>query len=482
MKNREALLCCAWVVLIAAKAQIFGQTNNVSQSPGLTVTNESPTINLAGAQERRLQWNRKTLVEDYEQHGKCSPKWDGPARKTLESFAQLRCVDPKDGKAQARLWAEVTTNVSETVALGCDDPMIKYLFARFELPNRNNSSETAGIYRSVAEAMTASNRAPIRKFYAALRASAEANNGSASAQPNIRKWHGAAREFLLEVARDTNVPPVEISEAWAGLLDNVTRNKQEFNDTYSSLAPVLFANWPEDPGLLYLKGYYYIEYAWEARGSGFSQSVADKGWALFSQRLNIADAALRQAWKLNPHDERIARRMITVELGLGRGRDQMEMWFQRAMEVNPNYYDACSAKLHYLKPQWYGSKEEMLAFAAECLTSPKWGGNVPLIILDVHNYFANAIKGQEERQEYYRRPEVWADLKQAFDKYFQLNPENTGWHHDYALYAYWAQQWDDLNRELKRLGEINYNYFGGKAEFEKIVAAAKAHAPKPKSP
>jgi hypothetical protein len=84
-----------------------------------------------------------------------------------------------------------------------------------------------------------------------------------------------------------------------------------------------------------------------------------------------------------------------------------------------------------------------------------------------------------QRSDYFKRPEVWSDLKQAFDKFFRLNPQATGWHHDYALYAYRAEQWSDLNRELKLLGKVNYDYFGGKDEFDKIVSAAKEHATNP---
>ena len=123
----------------------------------------------------------------------------------------------------------------------------------------------------------------------------------------------------------------------------------------------------------------------------------------------------------------------------------------------------------------------MLEFAGECANSSKWGGHVPLILLDAHELISQSL-GREARKDYFRRPEVWADLKQAFDKFFRLNPEETGWHHNYASYAYRAQQWLDLNRELALLGTVNYDYFGGKAEFDKIVQAAKEHSVTPKSP
>ena len=46
----------------------------------------------------------------------------------------------------------------------------------------------------------------------------------------------------------------------------------------------------------------------------------------------------------------------------------------------------------------------------------------------------------------------------------------------YALYAYRCQRWDKLNELLPKLGRVNYDYFGGKSEFDKMVALAKQHA------
>jgi hypothetical protein len=70
---------------------------------------------------------------------------------------------------------------------------------------------------------------------------------------------------------------------------------------------------------------------------------------------------------------------------------------------------------------------------------------------------------------------VWKDINAAFDKFFTLNPQETGWRHNYALYAYKAEQWKVLNSQIPLLGEINYEYFGGKDEYDKMVRLAKEH-------
>jgi len=42
-----------------------------------------------------------------------------------------------------------------------------------------------------------------------------------------------------------------------------------------------------------------------------------------------------------------------------------------------------------------------------------------------------------------------------------------------------AEKWDTLNEIIPKLGPINYNFFGGTNEFDKMVAAAKEHSGKP---
>jgi hypothetical protein len=477
------LPCFFAAFVLVACGQSKVKTNQVVQSDGKTFSSSFNASTNDATQSRRLQWNLDTLVGDYERHGRHNSQWDNSARWALEAFAQIRCMDKKDQQRLSDLQSNMVNHVSVAISNGCDDPMIQYLQARFIfMTQEHNSQEHANRFRSLAEAMSNSPRAPIRKFYAALRAAEGAEVGNVSNLPVVHKWRGEAKCFLVEAAHDKNTPAGEIFDAWDALLQDTAGNRREFDDVYFSLEPIVFENWPHDSALLLLKGYFYIEYAWEARGNGFAQSVAQNGWGLFGERLNVAETALNEAWKLNPHDARIARRMITLELGQGRGRKRMELWFQRAMELDPDYYDACNAKLHYLKPQWYGSKEEMLEFASECLNSTNWGGHVPLIVIDFHEYFSKSYNSKEARKVYFKRPEVWSDIKQAFDKFFRFNPRETSWHHNYALYAYLAQQWDDLNRELPLLGKVNYDYFGGREEFEKIVQAAKEHPANLKSP
>jgi hypothetical protein len=145
------------------------------------------------------------------------------------------------------------------------------------------------------------------------------------------------------------------------------------------------------------------------------------------------------------------------------------------MQLDPNNYQACQAKLHYLLPQWYGSREDMLAFGRECVASTNWGGEVPMILVNAHIQFAHTLSATPWN-EYWTLPDVWPDIKAAYEKFGQTEPDATSYRYPYARYAARCGQWKDFNEQIKIIrendGNVNESYFGGKEAFEKLLEQA----------
>src|SRR5262249_45731512 len=122
---------------------------------------------------------------------------------------------------------------------------------------------------------------------------------------------------------------------------------------YRKVEQALTAAKADQALLLRLKGSFLVRSAWDARGDGIGITVTPEGWKLFTQRLEQADEALRQSWKLDPNSEETALNMIAVCMGRGLPREEMEIWFERAMKANGNSLAACRAKMEYLDPKWH---------------------------------------------------------------------------------------------------------------------------------
>lgn len=229
-----------------------------------------------------------------------------------------------------------------------------------------------------------------------------------------------------------------------------------------------------------IKGDRFIGLAWAARSGATADKVVPSQWPIFEEYLRKAAVELEAAWELNPKQHLIAECMMTVELGQGKGRDQLELWFKRAMQLDTNNVAACCNKLLYLEPKWYGSTRDEIAFGRECVASTNWGGKVPLMLVQAHRSLTEYLpEDKEKRDAYWQIPSVWNDVQSAYNKYLKANPKDLSEHKNYAVMAYTGRHWDVLNEQLAILGPDNYALFGSEDTIFDIVGAAKQHAAKP---
>jgi len=458
---------CTLLLWAAAFQTEAASTNLLSPSEAVTVRDESL--------QQRLAWNLKTLVEPYEKAGHANAKWDEPAKRALTEFARVRAKVTATNEFGLAI---ISTNVALAVAAGCDDPMVKYLFVRFTLDQTNSKEVFLDSYCKTARDMRESTYPPIRKFYSALWALRQAFYAFGTNSPKHSYGGEMARLLvsnLLPGLSDPTMPAREAYDIANETIEVFNGDTNYYQQVYSIIGKPLAEGWPDAYTTWLWKGRACIHLAWTARGKGWANSVTDEGWKLFDERLAAAEEALQHAWKLYPKDKQICHEMMTVMLGQGGGRQRMEVWFNRAMELDPNDIDACKDKLYYLEPKWHGSEEAQLAFGRECVRSKTWGGKVPLALLDAHVFIQGHLD-KSEQTNYWKQPGVWPDVHAAFDRFFELNPDATSWYHNYAWHAYHAEQWAKLNELIPKLGPINYDYFGGKPEFEKMLKLAKEHS------
>jgi hypothetical protein len=421
-----------------------------------------------------LDWNLKTSVGAYESVGNTNSAWDEPAQRALKEFAQHTITfNPLDPQSEQI----IATNSAAAVTSGCNDPMVRYLFARFYMSQTNSPEEIANTLCTAALDLQKSSYPPDRKFFATIRAidASVAAHGFmfANQMPTVKELYPYIETNLLAVLNDKTTPPEEVYEASAECLRLFVEQPNIYVSFYSVIEPRLLANWPDEPTSWLLKGKACIDMAWFARGNGMSTVVTTDGLIKFSRYLAVAESALNHAWNLNTNDARIADEMIRLEAAQRQGRDRMELWFNRAIGIDPNDYIACAHKLNYLEPNWYGSIEEMLKFGHECTTNSSWGGRVPIILVDVHDTIFNSYIDKTARAGYWKQPEVWQDIKTAYTRYFELNPKAADNYKNYALRAYNAEQWATFVELSTKVNPADYAFFESKNNFNSMVRYAR---------
>lgn len=140
---------------------------------------------------------------------------------------------------------------------------------------------------------------------------------------------------------------------------------------------------------------------------------------LRKERLTAARKALTAAWE-SAKDQPIApTQMITVCSLEKSPREELEIWFTRAMEADPDNLTACRIKLSYLLSSGKDRAKLAIAFGRQCLRTQNDHAALGYILDDAHR----AI-GSGKGNEYYAEADTWADLRELYETRLKRIPND----------------------------------------------------------
>ena len=190
-----------------------------------------------------------------------------------------------------------------------------------------------------------------------------------------------------------------------------------------------------------------VNYAWEARGGGWANTVREAGAKQFGERLEQARAVLDKAAKLPVRCPHWYRAMQGVALGQGWDRKEYERLFAEAVAAEPEYLDFYFSKALYLMPRWYGEPGEWERFADESARrTAATGGMVMYTRIAWINstFYDNLFK--ETRIEWPKMKQGWLDLEKRWpDSAWNLN--------NFCKFAVAAGDKETVAALLKRIGD-----------------------------
>jgi tetratricopeptide (TPR) repeat protein len=122
-----------------------------------------------------------------------------------------------------------------------------------------------------------------------------------------------------------------------------------------------------------LRGAWMITAAWSQRGGGFAGTVTEDGWIGFGGHLEQASISLQHAYQLDPQELLACSKMLSVSMAI-LDDATLNHWFQRAIEIDPNYWNAYSRKAWAMYPRWGGNEAELIVFLnASKQIDPRFG-------------------------------------------------------------------------------------------------------------
>jgi hypothetical protein len=109
----------------------------------------------------------------------------------------------------------------------------------------------------------------------------------------------------------------------------------------------------------------YINYAWEARGDGYSNTVNDRSQKLFEERIGSAESVLVEAAKLKEKCPEWYVVMFNAALAQGWDKKQARELLDQAVAFAPGYRTYYNEYANFVLPKWHGEEGETQAFAEE---------------------------------------------------------------------------------------------------------------------
>jgi hypothetical protein len=423
-----------------------------------------PRSRLQPAQEARAAWARKGLQDAYENSGHKDPKYDDAVRRGIDLMFRLG-VDPLHGSRALRDGA--MRALGDAIHAGCEDPFVKALYGMCvgRIAGGASSFGMGGGLEGAQLQVQRGDYPLLAKIFVSLGYLFAAEHPA----PQDGRHVG---DMLEQLAKQPGLPEGEISALVTTYYNALSqsgdpwRNFEGFLARYEKFAGPVDFRAHKASYLNNLANRFRTSPAWQGQNFDELARSAEAEAAQLSE----------EAWKLDPTDGRAARLMVILKLKEGGDRDDMEIWFRRAVVANPDDLDVYRRKMIYLSPARHGTHENMLAFGRECLETQNWRAGIPMILVQVHQQIAD---DSADSSEYLHRAEVWADLRDVYEGGLVCFPEDTRRRSEYAKLATQCGRWDVASKQFAILGDKpdvdvfisqeSYDYLRRKAKRLSIV-------------
>jgi hypothetical protein len=161
-----------------------------------------------------------------------------------------------------------------------------------------------------------------------------------------------------------------------------------------------------------VRGAHAVQAAWDARGGYRAEYTAQEQFALFFERLRLAESCLYDVVQRDPDEVTAWALLIRTARGLQLPLDDGQFRYRQATQLFPYHWMANYEWLQTVCEKWFGSHEQMHAFARDVATNAPGGSMVHALVPLAHLERAVDLDSAQT-QAYMTRADVRADLRTA---------------------------------------------------------------------
>lgn len=183
------------------------------------------------------------------------------------------------------------------------------------------------------------------------------------------------------------------------------------------------------------KAAFLIAYAWDARGSGYANTVKDTDWPIFQQRIAQAREVLEKSAAVSKQSPLWYENMQTIAIAQAWSEEDFLRLFREGTSKEPTYYFLYFSAADYLLPRWHGSAARLAEFVDEAVkvTEQQEGKT---LYARIYWSLLWALQDRTFSPGY----ADWPRMRQGFEDIVRVYPDN--WNlNAFAYYACMAKDW-----------------------------------------
>ncbi|MEO0515095.1 MAG: hypothetical protein AAF086_07355 [Planctomycetota bacterium] len=349
--------------------------------------NAEPAREWLSPPERRAAFYHRQFVGVYNEHGQRDAAWDDQAHHFLSDFAQYWAYQDYDvypTPADIPTREQLQVQRLQILETGCTDPIVNFILTLVD-PERGNAwrQVDSDLSNALLEAAKNKNH-PDGRGWSDARARISMcvyhvvlRQYLTRYRPN-RKWVAGMRKnradraaalFTHEPHHPDDAP--EFAEIFDWYVDDVDLRNTEY-------LLQAFDEAPEEKQWLahVMRAKLYEETAWQARGGGFANTVAEDEMRKFKVYLQLAKDQLDIAWNMRQDRSYPARLMIRVAMGIN-DVSALSVWFDRALEADPYDSDAYRQMMWANRERWHGGFESLMKVTERAFDFGRYDTDIP---------------------------------------------------------------------------------------------------------
>jgi hypothetical protein len=193
---------------------------------------------------------------------------------------------------------------------------------------------------------------------------------------------------------------------------------------------------------------FWQQYAWNARGTGYADTVSEDGWKLYRERLARAHAILDESKSYASTNPLWYYQMLTIAVDESWSDSEFEALSREATRRYPDFFIFYFAQVRHLLPKWGGSKERFDIFVQRTVAATRATEGESMYARLYWSYDSTQVRSNlfdESMAE-------WPRMRKAFEDLMTRYPASKWNLNNFASFACRAHDQATFGRLIAEIG------------------------------